>query len=217
MIDGVVSLLPRTTHGDLRFLTTDAAEADIAVGPCWPSRDCVAIYLRFCGAARACDERNQRQTRTTDCSNTFPWFERSHSGPSGFNPWRLEKGHCRALRLTPHSHGIGNRIDSEGRRVPRSGRSDGNRQQHEQPDRYDYRQQDTHGDRNRLPPMALGLSRLRVGDLRRPEAHPEVKLHEILAVTNAVHLHQPRCSWILYLGSALKPTVSNPIECLVTP
>src|SRR5262249_34209967 len=41
-----LGLLPRNAGGDLRFLPIDTAKADIAIGPCWPSRKRLAIYLR---------------------------------------------------------------------------------------------------------------------------------------------------------------------------
>jgi hypothetical protein len=56
LIRCAVSLLPRSADGDLGFLVIDAAKADIAVGPCWASRDRPTIDLRVCGAGRACDQ-----------------------------------------------------------------------------------------------------------------------------------------------------------------
>ena len=52
-INSRLGLLLRNTGGDLGLLPIDTTKADIAIGPCWPSRKHLAIYLRHCKAKRA--------------------------------------------------------------------------------------------------------------------------------------------------------------------
>ena len=68
----------RSAGGDLGFLATDAAKADVAIGPCWPSRDRVTIHLRRCNADRACDEYQQRGTCNSGCGNKRDASKGSH-------------------------------------------------------------------------------------------------------------------------------------------
>src|SRR5262249_37056719 len=53
-INSSLGLLLRNAGGDLGLLPIDAVKADIAIGPCRPSRERLAIYLRHCKAKRAC-------------------------------------------------------------------------------------------------------------------------------------------------------------------
>src|SRR5262249_38160924 len=48
-----LGFLPRNTGGNLGLLPIDAAKADIAIGPYWPSRERLATYLRHCKVKRA--------------------------------------------------------------------------------------------------------------------------------------------------------------------
>src|SRR5262245_6714435 len=49
-----LGLLLRNAGRDLGLLPIDAAKADIAIGPYWPSRQRLATYLRHCKVKRAC-------------------------------------------------------------------------------------------------------------------------------------------------------------------